>query len=131
MSDNHGADDSRDILLENLAAELTRVAYAIALRQGMEGSWIKVELELWRELAQTVKQWARQWPPAGRPEEFEVWQESLLVDLTESAFYVAVKHGIKGSLFKVELCLYRTFRFVIRRVGNEALRCRMTVVRYS
>jgi hypothetical protein len=131
MSDNHGADDSRDILLENLAAELTRVAYTIALRKGMEGSWIKVELELWRELAQTVKQWARQWPPAGRPDEFEVWQESLLVDLTESAFYVAVKHGIKGSLFKVELCLYRTFRFVIRRVGNEALRCRMTVVRYS
>jgi hypothetical protein len=131
MSDNHGADSNRDILLENFAAELTRAAYSVALRQGMAGSWIQVELGLWRELAQTLKKWAWKWPPAGRPDEFEVWQESLLVDLTESAFYVAVKHGIKGSLFKVELCFYRTFRLVIRRVGQEALRCRMTSVRHS
>jgi hypothetical protein len=131
MSDNNGADSNRDILLENFAAVLALDAYFIALRQGMAGSWINVELGLWRELAQTIKKWARKLPPAGRPDEFEVWQESLLVDLTESAFYVAVKYGIKGSPFKVELYLYRVFHLLIRRVGQEALRCRMTVVRHS
>ena len=59
------------------------------------------------------------------------WREGLVVQLTESAFYVAVKHGIKGSLLEVELCLYRVFRLAIRRVGQEALQCRMTIVRYS
>jgi lysozyme family protein len=119
------------MLLENFAAELTRAAYFVALRHGMAGSWINVELGLWKALAETVKKWARERPPAGPPDEFKAWRDGLLVDLTESAFYVAVKHGIKGSLFKVELCFYRTFRLVIRRVGQEALRCRMTIVRHS
>ena len=46
-----------------------------------------------------------------------VWRQGFLVDLTEGAFYIAVKHGIKGSLLEVELDLYRAFRSVIRRVG--------------
>ena len=115
MIDNPGAACSRDTLLENFAAELTCAAYPIALRHGMAGSWLKVELGLWRALAETVKKWAREWPPAGPPDEFKVWQEGLLVDLTESAFYIAMKHGMKGSLLEVELDLYRAFRLVIRR----------------
>jgi hypothetical protein len=131
MSSNYGAAGNGDILLDNFAAELTRAAYSVALKHGMTGSWIKVELDLWRGLAETVKKWAWEWPPAGSSDEFEVWRNGLLEDLTESAFYVAVKHGIKGSLLEVELCLYRVFRLAIRRVGQEALQCRMTIVRYS
>jgi hypothetical protein len=140
MSDNHVASYDRDARLENFAAELTSAAYPLALRHGMSGSWIAVELGLWRALAETVKKWAREWPPAGSSDEFEAWREGLLVDLTESAFYgagmnledaqalerllvdltesafyVAVKHGIKGSLLEVELGLYRAFRLVVRR----------------
>jgi hypothetical protein len=37
------------------------------------------------------------------------------VDLTASAFYIALKNGIKGSLLELELCLYRAVRVVIRR----------------
>jgi hypothetical protein len=48
MSDNHGASCSRDTPLENFAAELTSAAYSVALRHGMAGSWIRVELGLWR-----------------------------------------------------------------------------------
>jgi hypothetical protein len=131
MSDNHGAFCNRDTLLENFAAELTSAVYPIALRHGMNGSWLKVELALWRVVAETVKKWAREWPPAGLPDEFKVWRESFLVDLTESAFYVAVKHGIKGSLLEVELGLYRAFRLVIRRVEKKALRHQITRVRHS
>ena len=122
MSDNPGAAGNRDTLLENFAAELTSAAYSVALRNGMNGSWLKVELGLWRALAQTVKKWAREWPPDGSSDEFEVWREGFLVNLTESAFYIAVKHGIKGPLREVELGLYRAFRSVIRRLGPEALR---------
>ena len=115
MNDNNGVACTRDTLLENFAAELTSAAYPLTLRHGMRGSWIKVELGLWRALAETVKKWARERPSAAPSDEFKAWREGLLVDLTESAFYVAVKHGIKGSLLEVELCLYRAFRLVIRR----------------
>ena len=46
-----------DTLLANVAAELTNAAYPIALRHGIEGSWVDLELELWRVLAETVKKW--------------------------------------------------------------------------
>ncbi|HEV3304535.1 MAG TPA: hypothetical protein VG055_33100 [Planctomycetaceae bacterium] len=128
MSDNDGAARNRDDQFENLAAELTFAIYPIALRHGMAGSWIKVELGLWRALAETVKKWAREWPPAGSSDEFEVWRERFLMNLTESAFGIAVKHGIKGSLLEVELCLYRALRLVI---GREALRLQITKGRRS
>jgi hypothetical protein len=115
MSDNHSVSGNRDTLLDNFAAELTSAAYPIALRHGMAGSWIMVELGLWRALAETVKKWARQKPPAESSDEFELWRQGFLVDLTEGAFYIALKHGIRGSLLEVELDLYRAFRLVIRR----------------
>jgi hypothetical protein len=49
---------NRETQLENFAAELTSAVYPIALRQGMKGLWIEVELGLWRALAETVKKWA-------------------------------------------------------------------------
>jgi hypothetical protein len=115
MSDIHGAAWRRDSLLENFAAELTSTVYAIALRQGMRGSWIEAELGLWRALAATVKKWAWERPPAGSLDARKVWRERLLVDLTEDAYYITAKHGIKGSLLEVKLCLYRAFRLVFRR----------------
>jgi hypothetical protein len=55
MSDNHGASCNRDTLLENLAAELTSAAYAVALRHGVEEKWLDLELELWEALKVSVK----------------------------------------------------------------------------
>src|SRR5579862_7534293 len=100
MSDNHGAVCNRDSLFEDFAAELTCAAYPLALGHGLKDSWIKVELGLWRALAETVKRWAQERPLAESSDDFKVWQEGLLADLTESAFYIAVKHGIKGSLLE-------------------------------
>jgi hypothetical protein len=117
MSDNQGASRNRDTGLENFAAELTSAVYPIALRHGMNGSWLKVELALWRVLAETVRKCACERPPTESSDEFKAWQDGLLVDLTESAFYIAVKHGIKGSLLGLELDLYQTFRSVIDRIA--------------
>jgi hypothetical protein len=127
MNDNLGNSCNKETLLENFAAELTNAAYPIALRRGMTGSWINVELGLWRVLVETVKKWAREWPSAGSFDEFELWRHGFLVELTKDAVYIAVKHGIKGFLFEVQLDLYRAFRLVVRR----RCRTRESELRYS
>ena len=115
MSYNHRAAWDRDNRLENYAAQLTRVVYPLALLHGLKGSWIKLELGLWRALAKTVKKWARRLPPPASSSEFETWREGLLVDLTATAFSVAVKNGIQGPFLEVELDFYTAFRLMIRR----------------
>lgn len=118
MSDSSVRSQNRDNTLENFAAELTCAVYPIALRQGMSGSWIKVQLGLWSALIQTVEKWATEQPPNG----LKVLREGLMVELTESAFHVVVKSGVKGSLLEVELRLYRAIRLVIGRHRGARLR---------
>lgn len=55
----HNIARERDIGLENYAAALTEVAYPVILRHGIDGSWLDLELDLWRALAETVKQRVR------------------------------------------------------------------------
>jgi hypothetical protein len=62
MIDDRAAACNSDILLENLAAELTIAAYAVALRHGLEGNWLDLQLELWKALKETVKQCGQE-PP--------------------------------------------------------------------
>jgi hypothetical protein len=52
----------RDAMLESFAAELTLAAYRVALRTRMQGTWLDLELDLWRTLADTVKTWERDLP---------------------------------------------------------------------
>jgi hypothetical protein len=53
---------NRDTLLESLAAELTLAAYQVALRNRDRGTWLDLELELWRALTGTVKTWRLKLP---------------------------------------------------------------------
>jgi hypothetical protein len=53
---------NRDALLETLAAELTIAAYRVALRTRTQGSWLDLEMDLWRALADAVKTWGRELP---------------------------------------------------------------------
>ena len=48
---------NRDALLETLAAELALAAYRVALRTRTEGTWLDLELDLWRALADTARTW--------------------------------------------------------------------------
>jgi len=45
----------REIFVENFAAELTEAAYTAALRHGVAGSWVDLELDLWHVLADTIR----------------------------------------------------------------------------
>jgi hypothetical protein len=46
-----------DTLLVVFAAELTNAAYRVALQHGIAGSWVDLELDLWKALAETVQEW--------------------------------------------------------------------------
>ena len=48
---------NRDALLETLAAELALAAYRVALRTRTAGTWLDLELDLWRTLADTARTW--------------------------------------------------------------------------
>jgi hypothetical protein len=49
----------RDIYVEDLAAELTDAAYPVALRHGVAGSSIDLELDLWKALREELRRNAR------------------------------------------------------------------------
>jgi hypothetical protein len=76
--------------------------------------WVAVELSLWTALLETVRRWARLQAAAASLDDVEAWQEGLLVDLVQSAYHVALRSGIKGSLLELKLCLYRAVRLVTR-----------------
>ena len=58
MNDIERTSLERDRALDRLAAELTDTAYTAALRHAAAGSWIDLELGLWKALAGTVREWA-------------------------------------------------------------------------
>lgn len=43
-----------DAAAEDLLAELAAAAYRVALRHGLKGAFIDVELDLWRELRRVL-----------------------------------------------------------------------------
>lgn len=131
MRDNFVVTYNRDTIPENLVAELTRAAYSQALQHGIRGLWITVQLDLWRAVEETVKEWAQKWPPGDSWGAFKVWQNDLLVALTEGAFDIAWRNGIEGSLYEVKEGLYRAFHSVIQGAGQKALRRQITRVSYS
>jgi hypothetical protein len=53
---------TRDALLETLTAEMTAAAYRVALRATKQGAWLELQLDLWRELADTLKTWDTELP---------------------------------------------------------------------
>jgi hypothetical protein len=107
--------------LETLAAELTDAAYPVALRYGIAGSWVDLELDLWKVLGATVRKWGRESSRAGRPLLFEVWRAALLAELTATAYHAALRQGVRGPVLAVELGLYQAFRSVIEGRDRKAV----------
>jgi hypothetical protein len=63
MNGNIGPIGDQEALLENFAVDLTEAAYAAALRHGVLGSWVDLELDLSQVLAERVRQSRRELPP--------------------------------------------------------------------
>jgi hypothetical protein len=105
-----------DTFQHDLAATLTDAVYSVALRHQVGDEWLNLELDLWKALSETVRQWDSRSPRTGSPDDFQDWREGLLVNLTEEAVHVARRHGVKGPLSEVELDLYQAFRLVLREI---------------
>ena len=56
-----------DTLLETFVAELTTAAYAVALRHGTGPSWLELQLDMWKALNETVRNWGQGCPPEENP----------------------------------------------------------------
>jgi hypothetical protein len=52
---NHEPDAPLDPEVEAFAARLTRAAYEVALRHGITGPFADLELDLWHELREVVR----------------------------------------------------------------------------
>ena len=113
---NGTSDTSQHLTVRmEFAAELTSAVYPLVLQRRPKGSWLELELDLWKALTRTVKTWCRQRAAASSADELEGWREGLLADLTENVLSVALKTGITGSLLDLQLTLYRTVRLAARK----------------
>ena len=65
MNQNLQTAVDREVLLETLAAELALAAYRVALRTRSRGTWLDLELDLWRVLTGTAKMWREKSPNVG------------------------------------------------------------------
>ncbi len=54
MNNAHTTQSDEDVLLDAFAAELTDAAYPIALKYGVLGSSLDLELEIWKTLTDLV-----------------------------------------------------------------------------
>ena len=54
MNNAHTTQSDEDVLLDTCAAELTDAAYPIALKYGVMGSSLDLELEIWKTLTELV-----------------------------------------------------------------------------
>lgn len=112
LKDNDGFESDGTAVLEVFAAELTVAAYPVALRHCVGGNWIDLELDLWREMAETVAKWDRVARRVRSSHEYEMWREGLLAELVSAACHTTLRHGASGS---VRESLDRAFRSAIGR----------------
>ena len=106
---------------EEFAAELTSAIYPLVLANRPKDSWVTVELGLWNALSETVMRWVRLRAAAASVDDLTAWQEGFLMDLTQSAYQVAIKNGISRSLDELKLGLDRAVRRVTRRHSAVAV----------
>ncbi len=57
MNGDYQTPVNRDTVLETFTAELARAAYCVALRTSAPGTWLDLELDLWKALSDKVKTW--------------------------------------------------------------------------
>jgi hypothetical protein len=66
MSDSHTLESSRDIQLENFAANLADAAYRVALQHGVGDRWLELEVDLWGAMTEAIEQRSCIHPHEGR-----------------------------------------------------------------
>jgi hypothetical protein len=92
---------------DTLAAELTDLAYPLALRQGVQGFSVDVELDIWKAIYGTLQEMPD--PTLINASEIMRLWEDALARLTEAAYKVALLRGFRGTFVDFELRLWDAF----------------------
>jgi hypothetical protein len=101
-----------------VAAELTVAAYPVALRQGLAGSWVDLEIDMWMALVKSLRNWG--WPPpAADRGDHALRREDLVAHLTDAAYRTTLRHGPHGSFLDLELGLQHAFREAIDGIASQ------------
>jgi hypothetical protein len=99
--------------VEELAGELTNAAYPVVLKHGVKGSWVDVELDVWkafrRELSRRAPGKAH---TAGVDDHGRLMLEDRSAQLTRVAYEIALRRGFSGSFVDVELDLWKALSLI-------------------
>lgn len=117
--DNFAPFDAAQVLT-SFAADLTDAASLVAERHGICGSWIDLQLDVWKVLAATATQRERAGSRAPTAPEYLEWRERFLSELTDAAYQTTLRHGLQGPFLEIELDLYRALRVVFERLQSSA-----------
>ncbi|MGE5194792.1 MAG: hypothetical protein ACM3U2_20060 [Deltaproteobacteria bacterium] len=121
--DRPGSMDSANALT-SIAADLTDAAYTVVLRHGIDGSWIDLQLDVWRVLAASITESQRRASRFASAAEFLVWREMFVSELTDAAYRTALRYGLQRSFLDTELDLHVALREVVERAkSSTGLRC--------
>ncbi len=101
--------------LATFAADLTDAAYSVALRHGIAGSWIDLQLDVWRVLARTIAETGPRSMASESATEFGAWRDVFLSELTDTAYHTALRHRLQGPFLDVELDLHQALRRIVER----------------
>jgi len=100
-------------LLVTFAADLTDAAYSVALRHGIAGSWIDLQLEVWRAIARRVAGVAPESLSSPAAGELDSVADAFLAELTQVAHGIVLRYGLLGSFLDFELDLHQSLRRVM------------------
>lgn len=94
-------------LKDRLTEELTDLAYPVVLRQGVKGPSIDVELAVWKAIDATLQEMLQRLPleMAQTPPASAI----VLARLTKAVYWVALRHGFRGTFSDVEFGLWDAF----------------------
>jgi hypothetical protein len=110
--------------LTSFAADLTDAAYSVMLQHRIRGSWIDLQLDVWRVLAMSI---ARTQGLSSRfisAAEFLEWREAFVSELTDVAYRTALRYGVQGPFLDIELELHVALREAVERArSGSGLRC--------
>jgi hypothetical protein len=107
--------DNQKAAVESLAAELTNVAYPVLLGGGLGGSWVELELGLWKALDGTLQKWFRELPPRSSVDDAASWRKNLVAGLVNTTLFVVKQQGGRKPLPYVESGLQQAFSSAIHR----------------
>ncbi len=103
----------------SFAADLADAAYKVVLRHGIDGSWLDLQLDVWR-VAESVTPGERTPSRVPSVAEFLAWRETLLSELTDAMYRTALQYGLHGPFLELELDLHMALREVIERPRSSA-----------